>query len=64
MNSFFSKMRGGTALPPRAPMRHIALSWLGGFLAIAAVAIATDISHVPAGAGLFRRELCIDLWLP
>ncbi len=38
--NLLNKMRGNAAaLPPRAPMRGILLAWLGGFLAIAAVAL-------------------------
>ena len=33
----FKKMRGGAQAPPRASLRHIGISWLGGVLAIAAV---------------------------
>ncbi|ABR90224.1 Uncharacterized conserved protein [Janthinobacterium sp. Marseille] len=64
MNKFFSKMRGGTDLPPRAPLRHVALSWLGGFLAIAAVAIATDISHVPLVLGSFGASCVLIFGFP
>ncbi|RQO37023.1 HPP family protein [Herminiimonas sp. KBW02] len=64
MKTFLSKMRGGTALPPRAPMRHVALSWLGGFLAIAAVAIATDISHMPLVLGSFGASCVLIFGFP
>lgn len=64
MNTFFSKMRGGTDLPARAPIRHIALSWLGGFLAIAAVAIATDISHAPLVLGSFGASCVLIFGFP
>ena len=39
MRSFFTKLRGdGAALPPQPSHKAVALAWLGGVLAIAAVA--------------------------
>lgn len=43
MYSFFVKLRGDRAdLPPKPSNKNVALAWLGGFLAIAAVAGLTD----------------------
>jgi CBS-domain-containing membrane protein len=64
MNTFFSKMRGGTAVPPRAALSHIALSWLGGFLAISAVGLATDASHLPLVLGSFGASCVLIFGFP
>lgn len=64
MNTFFAKMRGGADVPPRPGFRHVALSWLGGFLAIAAVAIATDISHLPLVLGSFGASCVLVFGFP
>ena len=59
--TFLRKLKGdGAALPPLQAGRAIALAWLGGFLAIAAVAMAvgtaisimmvTRTAHPPAGS--------------
>lgn len=64
MNTFFAKMRGGADVPPRPVFRHVALSWLGGFLAIAAVAIATDISHLPLVLGSFGASCVLVFGFP
>ncbi|MBQ7456303.1 MAG: HPP family protein [Desulfovibrio sp.] len=37
--NYFTKMRGGGTRPPRASAKEIALSWLGAFLAIAAIGL-------------------------
>ncbi|HBK57736.1 MAG TPA: HPP family protein [Xanthomonadales bacterium] len=34
-----AKLRGGGAVPARPPLAHVGLTWLGGFLAIATVAL-------------------------
>ncbi len=39
MSSLFGKLKGdGAALPPKHPIKNIALAWLGGFLTICVVA--------------------------
>ena len=39
MSSFIGKLKGdGAALPPKHPIKNIALAWLGGFLTICVVA--------------------------
>ncbi len=64
MNSFIGKLRGGAGLPPRAGMRHIALSWLGGFLAIASVAYLTGITHMPLVLGSFGASCVLIFGFP
>ncbi|MNR82282.1 HPP family protein [compost metagenome] len=64
MNQYFSKMRGGTALPPQPAVRHVALSWLGGFLAIAAVALATNASQLPLVLGSFGASCVLIFGFP
>lgn len=39
MQNFFSKMKGGKTCPPRAPISEIIISWLGGFIGIAAIGL-------------------------
>ncbi len=64
MESFIAKMRGGADLPARAGMHHIALSWLGGFLAIAAVAYMSDLSRMPLVLGSFGASCVLVFGFP
>jgi CBS-domain-containing membrane protein len=64
MLHFVEKMRGGAELPARAAARHIVLSWLGGFLAIAAVAYLTDITHMPLVLGSFGASCVLVFGFP
>jgi CBS-domain-containing membrane protein len=64
MDKFLSKMRGGMAVPPRAPLRHVAISWLGGFFAVAAVALLTNISHAPLVLGSFGATCVLVFGFP
>lgn len=59
--SYFSKMRGGTALPARASFTHIAISWLGGCLAIGVVAYLAAVSHATLMLGSFGAT-CVLLF--
>ncbi|MDY7578427.1 HPP family protein [Herbaspirillum sp. RTI4] len=64
MQNYFKKMRGGSALPARPALRHVALSWLGGFLAITAVAGLTDIAHLPLVLGSFGATCVLVFGFP
>ncbi len=64
MNTFFSKMRGGAECPPRPGFRHIAISWLGGFLAIGAVAYLATVSHSPLVLGSFGATCVLVFGFP
>jgi len=45
---YFAKFKGQSVpLPPRASLRHIAFSWLGGLLAVAAVGYLAYATHQP-----------------
>lgn len=64
MNSLFSKMKGGAESPPRAGFRHIAISWLGGFVAISVVAYLTNISNMPLILGSFGATCVLVFGFP
>lgn len=64
MNTFFSKMRGGAECPPRPSFRHITISWLGGFLAIGAVAYLATVSHSPLVLGSFGATCVLVFGFP
>ncbi len=64
MNTFFSKMRGGAECPPRPGFRHIAISWLGGCLAIGAVAYLATVSHSPLVLGSFGATCVLVFGFP
>lgn len=64
MNSLFSKMKGGAESPPRPGFRHIAISWLGGFLAISVVAYLANISNVPLILGSFGATCVLVFGFP
>ncbi len=50
-----------TLLPPAPPLRQIARSWLGGLLAIAAVAYLAQVTHSPLMLGSFGAS-CVLLF--
>jgi CBS-domain-containing membrane protein len=52
-NTYFSKMRGGAECPPRASVRNIAISWLGGCLAIGVVAYMAAMTNATLMLGSF-----------
>lgn len=64
MNTIIVKMRGGAECPPRASLRHIGTSWLGGVLAIAAVAYIAAISHSPMVLGSFGATCVLVFGFP
>ncbi len=54
MLTFLKKLKGDAApLPPRSTNKAVALAWLGGFLAIAAVALLTDFLSIALVLGSF-----------
>lgn len=59
--SFFEKLRGGAVCPPRASLRLIGLSWLGGCLAIGVVAYLAALAHAPLMLGSFGAS-CVLLF--
>ncbi|MGH8251084.1 MAG: HPP family protein [Steroidobacteraceae bacterium] len=60
-----SKLRGdGAALPPRPASRAVALAWLRGFLAIAAVALLTDYLSVALVLGSFGASCVLVFGFP
>ena len=62
---FFRKLRGdGASLPPQPAARAIALAWLGGFLAIAAVALLTDYLAASLVLGSFGASCVLVFGYP
>lgn len=64
MNSIFAKMRGGEVCPPRASLKHIGLSWLGGVIAIAAVGYIATVSNSPLVLGSFGATCVLVFGFP
>lgn len=63
--SFLSKLKGdGTSLPPRPALKAVALAWLGGFLAIAAVALLADSLSVAMVLGSFGATCVLVFGYP
>ncbi len=63
--SFFEKLKGDDAtLPPKASKKAIALAWLGGFLAIAAVAALTDALSIALVLGSFGATCVLVFGYP
>jgi CBS-domain-containing membrane protein len=63
--SFLAKFKGdGAALPPQPPLKAVALAWLGGFLAIAAVALLTDALSVALVLGSFGATCVLVFGYP
>lgn len=62
--TFIAKMRGGMAIPARAPWRQIGIAWLGGFVAIAVVAYVATISHTPLILGSFGATCVLVFGFP
>lgn len=63
--SFIKKLRGdGAPLPPQPSVRSAALAWLGGFLAIAAVAILTDRLAIALVLGSFGASCVLVFGFP
>ena len=60
----YIKLFGGTALPARASLKHIGLSWLGGCLAIGVVAYLAAISHATLMLGSFGATCVLVFGFP
>ena len=65
MIEFFKKFKGdGAALPPRSTNKAVALAWLGGSIAIAAVAALTDSLSVILVLGSFGASCVLIFGYP
>ena len=65
MIKFFRKFKGdGAALPPRPTNKAVALAWLGGSIAIAAVAALTDSLSVMLVLGSFGASCVLIFGYP
>ena len=63
--SFLNKLKGdGAPLPPQPTTKTVALAWLGGFLAIAAVAALTDFFSVALLLGSFGASCVLVFGYP
>lgn len=63
--SLLKKIRGdGAPLPPQASLKSAALAWLGGFLAIAAVALLTDYLALALVLGSFGASCVLVFGFP
>lgn len=65
MQSFFLKFRGDSAaLPPQPSRKSVAIAWLGGFLAIAAVASLTEAMSLMLVLGSFGASCVLVFGYP
>ena len=65
MRTFLQKLKGdGAALPPQPTHKAVALAWLGGVLAIAAVAALTDTLSVALVLGSFGASCVLVFGYP
>ena len=65
MLTFFKKLKGdGAPLPPQHANKAVALAWLGGCLAIAAVAVLTDYLSVSLVLGSFGASCVLVFGYP
>jgi len=63
--SLLKKIRGdGAALPPRPTLKSATLAWLGGFIAIATVAILTDQLAIALVLGSFGASCVLVFGFP
>lgn len=63
--SFFDKFKGdGASLPPKPTFKVVSLAWLGGFLAIAAVAMLTDFLSLALVLGSFGASCVLVFGYP
>ena len=63
--SLIHKLKGdGAPLPPQPATRAVVLAWLGGFLAIAAVATLTDLLSVALVLGSFGASCVLVFGYP
>jgi len=65
MRAFFRKLKGdGASLPPQPSYQAVMLAWLGGFLAIAAVAAPTEMLSVSLTLGSFGASCVLVFGYP
>ena len=64
VSTYFAKMRGGAATPPRANLRQVGIAWLGGCLAIGVVAYLAGLSHTPLVLGSFGATCVLVFGFP
>lgn len=65
MIAFLRKLKGDSAqLPPQPSNKSVALAWLGGVLAIAAVAVLTDFLSVALVLGSFGASCVLVFGYP
>lgn len=65
MMKILEKLKGdGAALPPQPATKAVALAWLGGFLAISAVAVLTDALSVALVLGSFGASCVLVFGYP
>ena len=65
MIAFLKKLKGdGASLPPQPSNKSVALAWLGGVLAIAAVAALTDFLSVALVLGSFGASCVLVFGYP
>jgi CBS-domain-containing membrane protein len=65
LRSLIDKLKGdGAPLPPQPDGRAIALAWLGGFLAIAAVTLLTDHLAIALVLGSFGASCVLVFGFP
>ena len=65
MYAFLSKLRGdGADLPPPPSHKNVLLAWLGGVLAIAAVAALTDVMSAVLVLGSFGASCVLVFGYP
>lgn len=63
--SFIEKLKGDNApLPPKPSNKAVGLAWLGGFLAIASVALLTDFLSVALVLGSFGASCVLVFGYP
>lgn len=62
---FLQKLKGdGAALPPQPPIKAVALAWLGGFIAIGAIALLADYSQAKLVLGSFGASCVLIFGFP
>lgn len=64
LSRYIEKMRGGGIAPARAPLKTIAITWLGGFLAITTVALLTSSLSTPLVLGSFGATCVLVFGYP
>lgn len=65
ISSWLGSMKGGRSKPPSIPSKsHMALTWLGGFFAIASVAYLADWSGYPLMLGSFGASCVLMFGFP